>query len=149
MLLRRLKLIREADKNLNGFWREQPLNFLEEKFWNSVLIFFFIRFTFWNLFQLSETWKKKTKHLIEKILKYWKKTCLQSDLHYPKSSWLIVGPLYMFHKTYEAFHKKHFREFMWEDCTAIEGSGKEWGLISSAMLECLERMYVVAYITVL
>ena len=55
----------------------------------------------------------------------------------------------MFHKTYEAFHKKHFREFMGEDCTAIEGSGKEGGLKNSAILECLERMYVVAYITVL
>ena len=42
----------------------------------------------------------------------------------------------MFHKTYEAFHKKHFR-------------GKEGGLKNSAMLEILERMYVVAYITVL
>ena len=55
----------------------------------------------------------------------------------------------MFHKTYEAFHKKYFHEFMRKDCTAIEGSEKEEGFKNSAMLECLERRYFVACITVL
>ena len=49
----------------------------------------------------------------------------------------------MFHKTYEVFHKKHFHEFTWEDCTAVEGSGKEGGFKHSAMVECLERKYFV------
>ena len=51
----------------------------------------------------------------------------------------------MFHKTYEPLHKKHFQKFMREDCTAFQGNGKEGGLKNSAMLECVERMYFVAY----
>ena len=76
--------------------------------------FVFDQVYFLESFPAFRDLKKTTKHLIKKILKYRKKTIifLQSDLHYPKSSWLIVAPIYMFHKTYEAFHKKHFHEFM-------------------------------------